>query len=528
VHGCSSDISSAVSPSYDLFPTLHTTFGHLSSGWLVSYLVATLIIGIGLAVMAVVHVSQPMEVATRLGPVTEQQRIAAPKNEIVGRITGMVDCKWSDPKTTLSHNAQVPLGQKYALASGLMEITYDTGAKVILQGPVTYEVDANGGFLSIGKLTGKLERKVVTGQWPVASESNSKSLIPNLFAIRTPTATVTDLGTEFGVEVDKNGTTRSHVFRGSVRLESIGSDGTKAVSHIMHANESAAVERNNAKSCLTVQPIVLDPTVFVRSAQLVKLADEQKLTPFLRWQAYSNAIRRDPSLLAYYDFQQKPGEPGVLRNVAANGDKSLDGVALQATWTTGRMPGKHALLFQNENDYVQLNLPQTVDDLTLAAWVNVVSLRQDTSLLNGLLMSENWNRSGQIHWQLDFEGCMRLSQFGVQNQDGARLWKSSRVFDQARLRHWNHVAVVFDHASRVRFYINGQLTNEAMDGDRSRIPVCIGSARIGGWNEESRTFNGRVDELAIFGRGLGAGEIKKMFEAGKPAKAHDADGQSGR
>ena len=30
----------------------------------------------------------------------------------------------------------VSLGDKFALASGLMEITYDTGAKVILQGPV--------------------------------------------------------------------------------------------------------------------------------------------------------------------------------------------------------------------------------------------------------------------------------------------------------------------------------------------------------------------------------------------------------
>ena len=30
----------------------------------------------------------------------------------------------------------VPLGRKYALASGLMEISYDTGTKVILEGHV--------------------------------------------------------------------------------------------------------------------------------------------------------------------------------------------------------------------------------------------------------------------------------------------------------------------------------------------------------------------------------------------------------
>ena len=45
-----------------------------------------------------------------------------------------------------------------------MEITYDTGAKVILQGPVTYEVESNGGYLAVGKLTGKLEKKEERGE----------------------------------------------------------------------------------------------------------------------------------------------------------------------------------------------------------------------------------------------------------------------------------------------------------------------------------------------------------------------------
>ena len=66
----------------------------------------------------------------------------------------MVDCKWAG---TAFDSPVVPLGRKYELASGLMEITYDTGAKVILQGPVTYEVESkNGGFLPVGKLTGKV------------------------------------------------------------------------------------------------------------------------------------------------------------------------------------------------------------------------------------------------------------------------------------------------------------------------------------------------------------------------------------
>ena len=93
----------------------------------------------------------------------------------VGRITGMVDCDFSDPSTLTFSGAYVPLGRKYALSSGLMEITYDTGAKVILQGPCTYEVTSSAaGHLSIGKLTARVEksrstRYGVRKEWRVAS-----------------------------------------------------------------------------------------------------------------------------------------------------------------------------------------------------------------------------------------------------------------------------------------------------------------------------------------------------------------------
>ena len=63
--------------------------------------------------------------------------------------------------------------------------------------------------------------------------------------MRTPTATVTDLGTEFGVEVSKEGHTTSHVFRGSVRLQVAAADGkSEGIAQVLHENESARVERS--------------------------------------------------------------------------------------------------------------------------------------------------------------------------------------------------------------------------------------------------------------------------------------------
>ena len=87
--------------------------------------------------------------------------------------------------------------------------------------------------------------------------ANQKSEIINQksFAVRTPTALVTDLGTEFGVEVTKSGRTKTHVFRGSVRLERLGDDGTvREEGRVLHQNESASVDGTQGGQITMLQP----------------------------------------------------------------------------------------------------------------------------------------------------------------------------------------------------------------------------------------------------------------------------------
>ena len=200
-------------PSF-LSTTLHdTSASFLSKGMPLAYLVATVVTGLGILIASHVYVSRPEQVARSSVPAI----VAEPAS--VGRITGMVDCKWNG-------GSHVSLGQECQLASGLMEITYDTGAKVILQGPVTYEVEANGGYLAVGKLTGKLEKKAEGGRRKAEDAGNQKSpfpLPPSPFVVRTPTATVTDLGTEFGVDVDNRGNCEVNVFHGQVDLVNLAS-----------------------------------------------------------------------------------------------------------------------------------------------------------------------------------------------------------------------------------------------------------------------------------------------------------------
>jgi hypothetical protein len=244
--------SSNISPTPTFFSTTHhISFSYLSSDWLVAYLVATVIFGIGILIGAFTYVSQPRQIASKSPAVVNDNRMSGPETMLVGQITGMVDCKWADPATA-PVSKHVAMDQKIALASGLMEITYDSGAKVILQGPVTYVVESsNGGFMSIGKLVGSVTTTDARG-----------------FAIRTPNATVTDLGTEFGVEVSKQGDTTSHVFRGSVELRTTSADKTaKSVVRVLHANESARVESNAydaGGNRIIVSDSSAEPVEFVR------------------------------------------------------------------------------------------------------------------------------------------------------------------------------------------------------------------------------------------------------------------------
>lgn len=239
----------------------HNTVDYFySSGWPVAYLIASVIFGVGLLIGASTYVSRDEQVANFSPPAAVGHSIESPsKAEVVGRITGMVDCRRVTPFSETVVGAPVLLNHRYTIASGLMKITYDTGAEVILQGPTTYEAESrNGGFLSHGRLTGKVDADTAKG-----------------FTVRTPTATVTDLGTEFGVEVSNDGQTTSHVFRGSVRLQGIAvSEKKQTTTLILHANESARVEGDD-KSCRIVHVPTVTSSNFVRAIakHTVKILD---------------------------------------------------------------------------------------------------------------------------------------------------------------------------------------------------------------------------------------------------------------
>ena len=366
-------------------PFLHDAVVHFSSGWPAAYVIATAIFAIGLIVGALVHVSAPVQYANP----ARSDRLPSPQSQnvdpssIVGRITGMVDCVWEessspDQKSEIRNQESVlHLGDTLALRSGLVEIAYDTGARVILQGPVTYEVESPaGGYLAIGRLTARLDSHSEISNLKSQIQNQKSEILNHKFAVRTPTAIVTDLGTEFGVEVSRTGETMSHVFRGTVEVRPTGDGRNPAGQAIrLTANESVKVGRSPHATEIRADRAAIDPAAFVRPDQLPKLAEQEQQRKLSRWRAYSRQLQSDPAVLAYYTFESPGPDKAVLSNLSRAGSV-LDGRIEGATWADGRLAGKRSLYFHGTSSLDKVILPEQErfkfsGPFSLAVWFKV-------------------------------------------------------------------------------------------------------------------------------------------------------------
>jgi hypothetical protein len=223
---------------------------------------------------------------------------------------------------------------------------------------------------------------------------------------------------------------------------------------IQHGVKDKAVKENTAnESQLVLSRGEFNATAFVLPSQMRQYAEEQRLKPLRRWQAYSRELRKDPALVAYYPFEQIPpdGSASVLPNRSAAGT-ALDGRVGNGEWVDGRLPGKLALKLKCAEDGVKINIPVVMNDITLAAWVNIDlldnGLKSPDDHLNGLLMSDGWMHNGQLHWQLQNDGIMVCHAYNAGEQRGAKYRHDSLThLTPDQFKRWLHLAVVYDHVA---------------------------------------------------------------------------------
>ena len=441
-----------------------------------------MIFGIGLAIMAIVPVSQPTQIAGLTTPERDgRQAVAKIKNDqFIGQITGLADCKWNGSDAAPISGDPVSLGQRYSLASGLMEITYDTGAKVILQGPVQYEIESkNGGFMSAGKLTGKVATETARG-----------------LTIRTPTAVVTDLGTEFGVEVGLAGATETEVFVGEVQIATIcKSVGNNSDSRILRRGQLA---KTDGKEIFLTQGSSSGES----KSRFIRVMPTS--TPRQSNDAYANLVLAMQPTIYYHMDRPRAGSNDMLCD-SSLGARHADlhvtddfgspwnrGQIGESLYFHGPYTGDHAFLA----DY-----PKVVDDqLSVTAWVTATTYPSSAAWA---VIAANWG--DDVHGQFCFglRGAVGDLAVAVSQRDGRQILLSEGEAHPFPLAEWQHVTFVMDK-STIRLYRNGvQTATKPCDGLLANSPMR--SLMIGNKSDNTglkvissyrNDWHGRIDEFA--------------------------------
>jgi hypothetical protein len=254
---------------------------------------------------------------------------AAAGPERVGMISGAVDCRWADARTAIEPGAAVLAGRRFVLASGLLQIWYESHVEVILQGPAIYDADSpHGGFLSLGRLTARVENGPPSDSREPSAPGAARRLSDPDFTIRTPSAILANRATmpglgilgssEFGVVVDSPDVTRVHVFRGLMTTQLAGGGPKNALALPLAANRSRLLARDEPLRIIGAsRKARMDDVQFARRA--IILPDGQ-----LEQVAWLKAIgegtqRKFVAVGSGEDFELPPGTtaPGATANPAA-------------------------------------------------------------------------------------------------------------------------------------------------------------------------------------------------------------------
>ena len=398
----------------------------------------------------------------------------------VAVLTRGVNLEWETGTTAHAPGAALSPGW-LKLKSGLAQIEFYQGARVLVEGPAAIRLQSSG---EAECTSGKLMAQV-----PAQAHG---------FRIHTPKGTITDLGTEFGIDV-RDGNAAVHVFKGSVEVQP--ASGSKAT---LSEGDAVLLASN-------VERRAADASVFASLTQLDARTAASQRIQFERWQQLNASRNDDPSLRLRLDFQDMD-ELRSLSNHAMNRQGVPDASIVGCAWTEGRWPGKRALEFRTVSDRVRLTVPGVYPKLTMTAWVRVSGLDRT---FNSLFMCEGWN-DRKVHWQITHDGKIRFGA-AADKSINARFvdCDSPPLFTPERFGRWTHLALVFDAEHRlVQHYMDGKIVASVKMPDSA--PVKLGLAELGNWNTPGsgsmaiRNLSGAMDEFALYARALSADEIAAL------------------
>ncbi len=422
--------------------------------------------------------------------------LAAPMRaaEFVATLVNSSDVRWDRNERPMAQGARLPAGEM-RLAEGVMEIIFDSGVKVLLQGPAEFVPQSNR--------SGLLRRGRLVAQCPSGSRP---------FVVQTPMAVAVGEDAEFAVEAAADGASKVHVYSGSVDVAGRNRSSTGVPRSHLAAGEALLIEA-------------------APDAQLVPLAPQGDA--FVRW--LPDRRRHFPTgLVSYWNFDEQGGPAFDLQG---ENHGLLQGVT-RSTGLVGKgamqffgQPGQQVSAGTGENT-LSFTTGITVEALLVSRWngneANYDEIfRKEDGDRRILLALQNDRQGNQVEprpvpprpvlaFGLNVGGVYSEMELPLDGQEG---YPSVAQFADGRT---HHVVATYDAASGLKaIYLDGELgfSQQFAPGTEIRSggsqPISIGNI-FGGWEP----FAGVIDEVAIYAKALTAAEIAEHWRQAKRGRGY--------
>jgi ferric-dicitrate binding protein FerR (iron transport regulator) len=418
---------------------------------------------------------------------------AIPSAQFVARVTGARNAQWAKSSLSIVPGTHLQRGQRVELTSGYAEITFDCGARVVLEGAASLEVSsAWDATLRHGTLKASVPPEAIG------------------FRVSNAAVEVIDLGTEFTMIADGKGAAEVLVLKGEVEAAPRASlDETI----LLRENEARRFARSG------ISNVVDSERKFALFAQPLALDRFSPPINYVHWsfdEADGDAVR---------------GETAGAGGVAMAPQLSVESVDHLPSVRTAGAFGK-ALRFDGQTQArgafpgISNSAPRTVafwvkvpEDAQLSDAYAMVAWATDLPKLGSRPVGISWNRrpaEGAI-------GALRTD-FGGGHAMGTTSLRDGK---------WHHVAVYFaagdDPAApvQVKQYLDGRLESSTivpntigpkLRGDGAVLDVVWLGYRLTGTKQRDR-FRGEIDELFIADGALQPNEIVALMKDNRPASS---------
>ena len=406
----------------------------------------------------------------------------------VATIHESVDARWGVVALSTAPGTPLPT-TPLQLTAGVVELELQGGARLVVEAPAELQVRPGGlARLSAGRVVGRVDEPGAT------------------LVVETPSTTIEDLGTEFGVMSHSDGTVDVHVFDGEVELTTPDAGARDSRPRQFAAGVSARAHVTG----------LIDDLPNLNSQRFVRKVKEIDKTRF------PDGPMPNLTIPVTHDLALWLAADGIVQKNATNrvsvwGDLQVGDnrtredaqqfdFAKQPIWVEGAIGDRPALRFDGVSTALVTQPLETTDEQTLFCVVQSKPqdvIRLASTVDNRGLQIVNYNGPPHIVLEWSQEASLRGRIFWGQGADDvAKNAATGSVCAQNRPQ-----VVAFTYGTAggtTRLYQGGRVVAQ---GDAT-VPAAIYSRKfIGSHYSDTAFFVGDLAELAIYNAVLSGDEI---------------------